>query len=99
LRTEFIRLDRQLNGNRSKREVGAKDVPSVGARLGVATSGNWGSTYGPTAMHRASLDLARNEYSEISAELNVLNSEKLPAMEKALQAAGAPWVEGQALPE
>ena len=99
LRTEFLALDRRLNGNHSKQEVGAKNDPTVGERMGVARSGNWGSTYGPTPMHLESFEISKVEFAEINSSLKVLLDQKVPAMEKALKDAGAPWIEGQALPE
>ena len=99
LRTDFLELDATMNGNRSKKEVGANEDPTVGDRLGVAQTGNWASTYGPTPLHLENFEIAQEQFAVIQADLNILLDEKIPAMEKALEEAGAPWIEGQALPE
>lgn len=99
LRAAFLELDEASYGNRSKKEVGANQDPTVGDRLGVAQTGNWASTYGPTPLHLENFKIAQEQFATIQADLNVLIDEKIPAMEKALEEAGAPWIEGQALPE
>ena len=99
LRTELLDLDRKLNGYRTKKEVGATNDPTVGERLNVARMGSSMSTYGPTPTHRESFRIAKEEFADIHAELKMILDEKIPAMEKALQDAGAPWIEGQELPQ
>ena len=99
LRAAFLELDATANGNRSKKEVGANEDLTVGDRLGVAQTGNWSSTYGPTQLHLENFMIAQEQYEIIKADLNSLVNEKIPSMEKALEEAGAPWIEGQALPE
>ncbi|MFP4470379.1 MAG: VPS10 domain-containing protein [Bacteroidales bacterium] len=99
LKQQLYDLDEQMYGNRSKREVGEKTKPSVGDRLGTATTGTSNSTYGPTPMHRQSLDLAKTQFADVKIRLVDIVNNKIPALEKDLAKAGAPWIEGQPLPE
>ena len=57
------------------------------------------SDYGPTATHRRSLEIARQEFSEIEVGLRQLIDVDLPALEAKMEAAGVPWTPGRPLPE
>jgi len=93
IKQSLLALDEQLNGNRSKREIGEKNNPTIARRLNVASSFN--STYGPTPMHKRNLEIAAMELKK-NLE-NIINME-LPKIEDALKAAGAPWIDGQPNP-
>ena len=99
LRQSLLALDEQLNGNRSKEQVGEKTKPTIADRQSVASSGTFGSTYGPTPLHRQSLEIAGEEFKQLKKDLDKIVNTKLPKMEKALRDAGAPWMEGQSIPE
>lgn len=99
LRETLLNLDEQLNGNRSKREVGEKGKPTIRDRLGFAMGGVRFSTYGPTPTLRQSLEIARSQFVEFKTALEDVLNRRIPEMERALSRAGAPWVEGQAIPE
>ena len=98
LRMNLLDLDQQLNGNRAKQEIGEKGKPTVQERLGVAYLGTTNATYGPTPMHKRSLEIAQIQFAEITKRLQNILTIEMVNMEKALQQAGAPWMEGQALP-
>ncbi|MCK4750158.1 MAG: hypothetical protein KAT15_24045, partial [Bacteroidales bacterium] len=87
-------LDLQLNGNQSKNEMGEKQVPTPGLRMMVGSRG-LSTSYGPTELHRESLELGKKELEPITSELKKVTNELLPGLEKALKDAGAPWIEGQ----
>ena len=55
------------------------------------------STYGPTASHRASLEIATTEMAGLREELERHQAE-LSELVRELIAAGAPWIEGEPLP-
>ncbi len=99
VRDQLLVLDEEMNGNRSKQQVGEKDAPSIYSRLGAASQGTANSTYGPTLTHKQQLDIARRQYEALRPRLEDIRLSKIPAIEKMLQAAGAPWMEGQPLPE
>jgi len=99
LREALLALAERLNGNRSKSQVGEKDNPTIGSRLNVAVQGTMNATYGPTPTHKRSLEIAKNQFREFKTALETILNEQMPRLEKALQNAGAPWVQGQPIPE
>jgi hypothetical protein len=56
------------------------------------------SDYGPTATHRRSFEIAREEFDEIEVRLRQLIDVDLPALEAKMEAAGVPWTAGRPLP-
>lgn len=95
LKKEVQKLDARVNGNQSKEEIGEKNDPTVSSRMFIAMRGL--TTYGPTDLHRQSLEIAKAEFQELKQELDDICNNKIPAVERALAAAGAPWIEGQPL--
>ena len=79
-------LENRMNGNRAKGEVGEKEPPAPGLRMMVAYRG-LSTTYGPTDLHRESLELGKQELEPIRTELKKVTGEK------ALKEAGGPWIE------
>ncbi|MDZ4203192.1 MAG: hypothetical protein U1C46_00105, partial [Bacteroidales bacterium] len=98
LNTMLFELDEEMNGNRSKQKVGEDSNPTVNDRLNFANLGTANSTYGPTPSHRRSLEIAWEQFAELRNKLEEIRTVQLPAIEKALAAAGAPWIEGQVIP-
>jgi photosystem II stability/assembly factor-like uncharacterized protein/regulator of replication initiation timing len=93
LKQKLYNLDEQLNGSKSKNEVGEKDNPTILYRLGVAINGTYGSTYGPTQTHIKSLNIAKRQFAEFEVNLNNIVKNEIPAIEKKLIENGAPIVE------
>ena len=98
LNQDLYVLDEEINGHHSKRSVGEGSAPTVRNRVWTASSGTRGS-YGPTMTQRRNLEIAREEFVEVKAKLDKITSERLPELEKSLIEAGAPWMEGQTIPE
>ena len=98
LKQELYELDQALSGNRTIGEMGHPQVPSVSARLRVASMSGGMSDYGPTATHRRSFEIAREEFAEIDSGLRQLIEIELPALEAKMEAAGVPWTPGRPLP-
>jgi hypothetical protein len=99
IRQELLELDEQMNANRSKRQVGEKRAPTFKDRLNFTTSSIRYSTYGPTPSQERSLKIAKQEFETFKTELDDVVLQQLPALEKDIQTAGAPWLEGQEIPE
>jgi photosystem II stability/assembly factor-like uncharacterized protein len=89
---------RQLNlamfGYQTKNEIGEKQLPTPGERIRVAQIG-LSTTYGPTEMHRETLEKGIAELKPIQLKLARLMEAELPAIESELKEAGAPLIEGQ----
>jgi len=98
LRTTLQSLQDDLIGNRAKRQVGEKRSPNVGSRLNAVELGIYASTYGPTNTHQVTLDLANEQLQQVRTGLARARSDAT-ALGNDLLNAGAPWVEGNPLPE
>ena len=68
------------------------------SRIRQIVRGHWSSTSAPTATHRRNYEIAAAEFSEMLDELRVLVESDLVALEEKLEAAGAPWTPGRAIP-
>ena len=68
---------------------------SIQQRLDVAIMGNRYSTYGPTATHIRSVEVAVAQFIELRAELDRLIAVELEELEKKLDAARVPWTPGR----
>lgn len=97
LNNTLMDLDIKMNGDKARAEIGELQQPTLDDRMGTARRG-LSTTYGPTAMHVENLDIAKSMLKEIEGSLNAITNAEIPKLERALQAAGAPWIVGQALP-
>ena len=97
LRSKLLALKTQLSGNSAKSQVGEKNDPTIQQRIGYAFTGTQRSTYGPTAGHRQSIDIAHEELGQVSRSLQGILDADLKEVYDLLKAAGAPWIEGQRL--
>jgi septal ring factor EnvC (AmiA/AmiB activator) len=95
---ELYAIEEGLSGHRSRGAVGEANVHTVSTRLRAVSSGTRSSTYGPTPTHRRSLEIAQQEFEALRQRLNAVLEERLPALEKKLEEAGAPWTPGQPVP-
>lgn len=91
-------LDLELNGNPLKEEVGEMGHSTLQSRLGVASRGG-SSTYGPTKTQRDNLEIAKKEFQNIKLRLEELTNGAVKNISDQLQAKGAPYVDGQAIPD
>ena len=98
LRDSLLDMDEELNGNRSKNEPGEKNNPTVYTRLYTAARIASGSTYGPTTLAIDNLSLANKRIDLIEKQLTA-NNQMIIDLSYELRQAGAPWVEGDELPD
>ncbi len=99
LNQQLLDINQKIFGSNLKQEIGEKTKPTIMSRLNAASMGVQNSTYGPTPTHIKSLDIAKSEFQEIVLELENLVDQQIPIVEKQLIGAGAPWMEGQEIPE
>ncbi|UAB77205.1 glycosyl hydrolase [Erythrobacter sp. SCSIO 43205] len=99
IRDEANALDGLLNGNQARQIIGERTQPTVRSRLGLVMMGLGASTYGPTTSHRDQFGYAKAEFTDIQSRLRTLTESTIPGFEVELEAAGAPWVAGSALPQ
>lgn len=98
LEQKLLDLEEQVRGNQSKEEIGERNPPSFQSRMFTAYRG-LNTTYGPTPTHRRNLEIAKEEFTQLRDQLEQIRTEEIPELEDALRAAGAPWIEGQAIPK
>ena len=79
-----------------KNEIGERNPPAPGdgSFVGYVALIN---TYGPTGNHTKAFNRANQQLQQVKGELRTVTETTLPALEAALKAAGAPWIEGQPL--
>jgi photosystem II stability/assembly factor-like uncharacterized protein len=99
IKQSLLELDEKLNGNRSREQIGEENNPTIKDRINVAMRGTFYSTYGPTPTHIRSLEIARSEVNDLKSKLDKILKLDIPELEKELSEAGAPWMEGQDIPE
>ena len=98
LHKKMIQLDYTLSGSKLRDEVGEKSpYPTIRDFIGAASTGTSGSTYGPTPTHQKSLSNAKKLMEDARVQVEQIRKVELPALEKQLEALGAPWIEGQDL--
>ena len=98
LKAELDKYTMMLYGNPAKDEVGEKSNSSVGKRLGTASRGLT-TLYGPTSLHMDNLELAKKELAKLVPLIQELDEVTIPAIEQKLMNAGAPYIQGQAIPK
>jgi hypothetical protein len=98
IRQELHAIDEALVGNRARASVEDDGVVTVARRVQVAQAGTAWSTYGPTPTHRRSLEIAEQEFAAVRERLNAVLEQRLPALERKLEQAGAPWTPGRPVP-
>ena len=95
---ELLDLQAKMNGNPAKGEVGERSSPTVRGRMFTGFRA-LRTTYGPTPMHKESIEIAKKLLVGLSSHVETISKERIPQLEKALSQAGAPWIEGQDLPK
>jgi len=92
-----LAIQKELSGDPVKGEIGERSDPTPNNANRIAWSA-FSNTYGPTGNHKAALNRAKKQLQGIKTQLNGVASTML-GLEKSLQQAGAPWIEGQGLIE
>ena len=96
---DLYTIETQLKGDAAKRQVGEKTGPTINQRMNAAASSSRNSTYGPTPNLKKTFEIAREEFVEVHATLKKITETRIPELEAKLERAGAPWIEGQKLPD
>ncbi len=91
-RLTLLELRKAVEGSEAKDEIGEDGPPSPGNRYSTGARG-LGTSYGPTPMHREAVQAGRNELAALQAELTRIVEQVMPALERALEAAGAPPIQ------
>ncbi|WP_109301302.1 glycosyl hydrolase [Aquimarina sp. AU474] len=92
LTKRFAEIQKAFAGNQSKQQVGEKNKPTIGSRMFAIYRGVERSTYGPTDTHLKTMQIITTQMEFISSKFEALQNE-INVFSKALQDAGAPFVE------
>jgi len=91
-------LDERLAGNRRRSRMNEPQRLGIADRLRTVDGGTARANFGPTAMHREQLEIARTQFAAVREALDVIVDRELPQLEAAAEAAGAPWTPGRGVP-
>ncbi|MEM9304020.1 MAG: glycosyl hydrolase, partial [Pseudomonadota bacterium] len=86
---ELSGLEARLSGNAERRALDESVVPGIAGRAWNA-GGGWENTQPATGTQRRDYEIARRDFATLEADLEALLGNELPALEAALDAAGAP---------
>ncbi len=90
LELRLMDLRQQLTGDRTRADRNEPEMPGLIRRLQGVIGGHWSTTYGPTATHRRSYEIALEEFNAIYDDLKQVIEVELPALERRIEATGAP---------
>ncbi len=99
VKVDLDNVERKLYGSNAKKEIGEKNDPTISGRIWGAIGGLQNTTYGPTQTQRMNFDIAKVEFGEIKEVVVDIVDNKIPKLELLLMKTGAPWIEGQPIPE
>jgi hypothetical protein len=98
LGARLAELQVRLWGDRARGRLNESSAPSISGRVGSVIYGHWETRQMPTATFRRSLEIAANDFVAFRQDLSAVIDVDLPALEAALEAAGAPWTPGRRIP-
>ncbi len=84
----------KTEGSPAREEIGERNPPSVQSHLSTAARG-MSTTYGPTPLHKRSMETARAMLEELKPEVTRISEQMVPALQKKFTDAGAPYIKGQ----
>ena len=94
LKADLDQIDLRLNGNPAKNQIGERNTPTLGDRVFALWRGISTSTYGPTETHKQSMKIIKDQWSEMTNELEAQKAIAKSIADRVV-AAGGSWVEGQ----
>ena len=74
-------------------------MPGMTSRINSIVYGLWGTTSAPTTTHLRSYEIASGQFAGLVDQLRQLIETDLVALEKDLEASGAPWTPGRGVPQ
>jgi len=91
-RSNLLEIREEMQGSEAKAQIGERDPPTPSDRLFVGYRA-LSTTYGPTEMHQKSVEVGQRELAALQQRLRKIVENTVPALEKEVEAAGAPPVE------
>jgi hypothetical protein len=90
-------LDLRHSGDPARRRLRQNDELSIGDRVGNATR-SFGTRLPATATQRRDLELGTRDLAALARDLRALIDGDIARLRRDLEAAGAPWTPGRAIP-
>ena len=88
-----------LNGDSLKPSYQEPELPGLSGRLQSIVRGHWNASHGPTGTHRQQFEVASEQLTQILKQLRPIVEKQIPALNKRLEKADAPWTPGRSLPK
>jgi len=98
LEARLAELQTRLWGDQARGRLNESSAPSISERVGNPIWGYWNTRQEPTATMRRSLQIATDEFSLFRRDLSAIIDTEIPALEEALETAGAPRTPGRRIP-
>ena len=98
IRNEYLALDAMVHGDPAREKIAERQTANFLSRLQSVMFTVSNNTYGPTQTQRDQIEYARTEFAEFRSRMKVLVEQTIPAFERKLIAADAPWVPGSVIP-
>ena len=86
-------LEKELDGNPSKDEIGERNNNSIQSKMFAANAG-LSTTYGPTPLHEKSLIEVEKGLPALKARVDAIVNSTIPSLVQKLKDAGAPYIQG-----
>ena len=99
LQLRLADLDLELEWDPVRDQLNEPVAPTIGERIGRVVGGLWYTTGGPTETQRRSIEIADRQLEDFQGRLRQLVETDLVQLEAEMEAAGAPWTPGRAVPE
>ena len=91
LQKEIFALDVKVNGSPSRAEMGEKNPPNIRTFFYNAMNG-LRSTYGPTGLHKSSLEKANSSLAKLRVQVDEINNGLMADIEKELKNSNSPFI-------
>ena len=91
---DMTALIQKAEGSPAREEIGERNPPTVQNHMRTAYRGIT-TTYGPTALHRRSLSIAKEMLEELRPEIERIATTVLPDLSKRMEQAGSPYILGK----
>ncbi|MCT4591278.1 MAG: glycosyl hydrolase [Carboxylicivirga sp.] len=98
IKQQLFDMDKRLNGDANKNQIGEKNYPTINSRLQAAGLNIANNTYGPTSTQRQNLGYAQKAITGLKSELKQIIENDFKEIMEVLLANDAPWVEGMPIP-
>ena len=95
---KLLDIMEKFDGDRLRPRHSEPGAPGILTRISTVVRGHWSTDQAPTATHRASFQIAEDEFTAVLPDLTELIETTIPALNKQLDEAGVRWTKGRRIP-